>query len=94
MEIDKRTDLWKTAPWYVRFSALGTLTTEKLHSWASVLVVIGSASFFLSLIESSFRFSAFGFLIGAYFTKCAEMWVIQNLLPTTDTNKPHRAEQA
>lgn len=77
MEIDKKSETWNSAPWYVKLSAWGAQNTETLNRWATGSLVIGVLA--LVLVYSGYRpTTLFVAMLGAYCLKSSEVWVLKN----------------
>ena len=63
MYINRESEIWKTAPWHVKFSAFGSRRVIAVRRWKNLGFFLGLAGFLVSLLGSSMDYEEL-FLLG------------------------------
>lgn len=92
MELNKKSEAWRSAPWYVRVGALGFGSSKSIKTAATVCACLGFlaplVSFWLFWSVSYYKayvamaFTSFG--LSAYLYMLVLLWIVQNKRELTD----------
>lgn len=76
MYINRESEIWKTAPWHIKFSAFGSRRVNDIRRYKNRYFFFGLAGFLVFLLGSSMDYEV-SFLLGII---CSPMWLAACML--------------